>query len=175
MNARRHIAIALLLPLAIGTAEADGNRDGHGRDYATARVVAVEPVYETVVIETPFTTCRTEFVERSVASPRVAGPTLAGAIVGAAVGRQFGDGSGRDALTVIGAVAGSAVAHERAVRRSGGLTIVSEPVERCTTEFRRHREQRIAGYWVEYRYRGRYHRVRSPYDPGREIRIDRRS
>jgi uncharacterized protein YcfJ len=169
MNGKRHIAIALLLSLGAGTAHADGPR------HRMARVVAVEPVYETVIVETPRTTCYTEMVERTVGSPRVAGQTLAGAIVGAAVGRQFGDGSGRDVLTVLGAVAGSAVAHERAVRRSGGLRIISEPVERCTTEIRRHSENRIAGYWVEYRDRGRYHRVLSAYDPGREIRIASRS
>ena len=41
MKAKRHAAIALLLPLAAATAEAHGQRQGH------ARVVSVEPVYET--------------------------------------------------------------------------------------------------------------------------------
>jgi len=168
MNIYRHVAVALLLPLASGTAAAHGPRHGH------ARVVGVEPVYETVVVETPVTTCHTEYVERPVDSPRVAGQTLAGAIVGAAIGRQFGDGDGRDALTLIGAAAGSAVAHQRAVRRSG-VTIVSEPVERCMTEIRRHTERRITGYWVDYRHHGRNHRVLSAYDPGPEIRIVSRS
>jgi uncharacterized protein YcfJ len=55
------------------------------------------------------------------------------------------------------------------------VTIVSEPVERCTTEIRRHRENRIAGYWVDYRHRGRNYRVRSAYDPGPEIVLVARS
>ena len=55
------------------------------------------------------------------------------------------------------------------------MTIVSEPVERCTTEIRRHTESRITGYWVDYRHRGRNHRVLSAYDPGPEIRILSRS
>jgi uncharacterized protein YcfJ len=169
MRVRRLAAIALLLPLAAGTAAA------HGPRHVKARVVGIEPIYESFVVETPVTTCHTELVERQVGSPRVAGQTLAGAIVGAAIGRQFGDGSGRDALTVLGAVAGSAVAHERAVRRSGVVTIVNEPVERCATTFRRHTETRITGYWVEYRHRGRNHRVLSAYDPGPEIRIVARS
>jgi uncharacterized protein YcfJ len=168
MNVKRQAAIALILPFAAAAAEA------HGPRHVNARVVGVEPVYETVIVETPVTTCRTDFVERRVESPRVAGQTLAGAIVGAAIGRQFGDGSGQDALTLIGAAAGSAVAHQRAVRR-GGVTLVSEPVERCTTTFRSHAERRITGYWVDYRHRGRIHRVLSAYDPGREIRIVSRS
>jgi len=169
MKIRRHAAIALLLPLVAGAAAA------HGPRHANARVVGVEPIYETVLVERPVTTCRTEVVERAAASPRVAGQTLAGAVVGAAIGRQFGDGSGRDALTVLGAVAGSAVAHERAVRRGGTIAVVREPVEYCTTEIRRHTESRITGYWVEYRHRGRNHRVLSAYDPGHEIRIVTRS
>jgi uncharacterized protein YcfJ len=168
MKIRRHIAVGLLLPLVAGTAAA------HGPRHVNARVVGVEPVYETFIVETPVTTCHTEFIERPVESPRVAGQTLAGAIVGAAIGRQFGDGDGRDALTLIGAAAGSAVAHQRAVRRSG-VTFVSEPVERCTTEIRRHTESRITGYWVDYRHRGRNHRVLSAYHPGPEIRIVSRS
>jgi uncharacterized protein YcfJ len=169
MRIKRHAALALLLPLAAGTAAA------HGPRHVNARVVVVQPVYETFVVETPVTTCHTEMVDRAVGSPRVAGQTLAGAIVGAAIGRQFGDGNGRDALTVLGAVAGSAVAHQRAVRLRGGVTVVSEPVERCTTEIRRHTESRITAYWVEYRHRGRNHRVLSAYDPGPEIRIVSRS
>jgi uncharacterized protein YcfJ len=168
MTARLPVAITLLLPLAAGMAEA------HGPRHQTARVVGVEPIYETVIIETPVTSCYTDVVEHRAGSPRVTGVTLAGAIVGAAIGHQFGDGSGRDAMTLIGAAAGSAVAHQRAVRRSG-VTIVSEPVERCTTEIRRHRENRIAGYWVDYRHRGRNYRVRSAYDPGPEIVLVARS
>ena len=171
MNAKRLLALAIALPLSLGVAAADDMR------HAKARVVAVEPIYATVIVERPVTSCRTEYVERVVASPSVAGPTLAGAIVGAAIGRQFGGGSGRDALTVIGAVAGSSVAHERALRRSGagGMTLVREPVERCTTEYRRHAERQVTAYWVEYRHRGRHYRVLSHDHPGAEIRIARRS
>jgi uncharacterized protein YcfJ len=141
-----------------------------------AKVTLVEPIYETVVVSEPYTTCRRDYVERRVSSPNVAGQTLAGAIVGAAIGRQFGDGNGRDALTVLGAVAGSAVANERAQRRQGNtVTVVREPVESCTTEYRRHAERRLTGYWVEYRHRGRTYRIVSRERPGREILVEHRS
>jgi uncharacterized protein YcfJ len=120
MGIRRYAAIALLLPLVSGAAAA------HGPRHVNARVIGVEPVYETFVVETPVTTCRT-------------------------------------------------VVQGRALRRSGTLAIVRAPVERCTTGIRRHIESRITGYWVEYRHRGRNHRVRSAYDPGSEIRIVTRS
>jgi uncharacterized protein YcfJ len=165
--------IATLGALALGTGVAGAG----GPRYITARVTHVEPVYETVIVESPVTRCHRELVTRRVASPAVAGTTIAGAIVGAAIGRQFGDGSGRDALTVLGAVAGSAVANERAVRRQGRrtVTVVEEPVERCRTEYRRHTERQFAGYRVEYRHRGRTYRILTPEHPGRQIRIAQRS
>jgi uncharacterized protein YcfJ len=170
MDRKKALAIGIALVAGFGTANAHDSR------YSTARVTAVEPVYATVVVETPVRRCHNEIVERRVTSPTVAGQTLAGAIVGAAIGRQFGDGRGRDALTVLGAMAGSAVANNRALRReaeSGAspVTIVREPVERCTTEYRRHAERRITGYWVEYRHRGRHYRILSHERPGAEIRI----
>jgi len=168
MNRKISVAIGVGACLIIGTANA------HGQRYAMARVIGVEPVYETVIVEAPVRSCHQEIVERRVSRPSVAGQTLAGAIVGAAIGRQFGDGSGRDALTVIGAMAGSAVANERAVRRQGfgsSVAVVREPVERCTTEFRRHAQRQLTGYWVDYRYRGRQYRILSHDRPGRRIRI----
>jgi uncharacterized protein YcfJ len=160
--------------LAIGSALFAGAAAAHGTRYANARVVHVQPVYETVIVQTPVRRCHQEIVERRVSTrPNVAGQTLAGAIVGAAIGRQFGDGRGQDALTVLGAVAGSAVANDRAVSRRdrGGVTIVREPVERCTTEYRRNAQRQLTGYWVDYRYRGREYRVFNAEHPGSRIRI----
>ncbi|MGD8339463.1 MAG: glycine zipper 2TM domain-containing protein [Gammaproteobacteria bacterium] len=168
MNAKISATLALGLCFAAGAASA------HGVRYTTARVIGVEPVYETVVVQQPYRRCHTEIVERPVRTRAVAGQTLAGAIVGAAIGRQFGDGSGRDALTVIGAVAGSAVANDRAMRRQG-VRLVQQPVERCTTEYRRHAERQLTGYWVDYRHRGRRYRILSRERPGRHIRIAVRS
>lgn len=169
MKTRTSAAITLGLCLV-----AAGAASAHGVRYTTARVVGVEPVYATIVVERPYRSCHTEIVERHVRSRSVAGQTVAGAIVGAAVGRQFGDGSGRDALTVLGAMAGSAVANERALRRRG-VTVVRQPVERCRTEYRRHAQRQITGYWVDYRYRGRHYRILSHERPGRHIRISVRS
>jgi uncharacterized protein YcfJ len=164
------IAVSMFLVLGVGIVPAS---DAHR---VRARVTLVEPVYETVIVEEPVRSCRRDYVERRVSSPSVAGQTLAGAIVGAAIGRQFGDGSGRDALTVIGAVAGSAVANDRASRRQGStVTIVREPVDSCTTQYRRRAERRLTGYWVEYRHRGRHYRILSREHPGREIYVEHRS
>lgn len=166
----------LSVVLAFGAALATGTAAAHGVRYQTARVVGVQPVYRHVVVERPVTTCHTEFAERYVTRtrPNVGGQTLAGAIVGAAIGRQFGEGRGRDALTVLGAVAGSAVANDRARKRRGDTrqtVVVAEPVERCSTTYRRQTERQLTGYRVDYRHRGRIHSVRMNERPGRFIRI----
>ncbi len=42
------------------------------------------------------------------------GATMTGAVIGGAIGNQFGGGSGRDILTAGGAIAGGAVANNAA-------------------------------------------------------------
>lgn len=166
MNRKHSIIVALGLSVLAGSAGA------HGIRYKSARVVAVEPVYQTVYVDQPVTSCYRDTVARRVADPAVVGTTLAGAVVGAAVGRQFGSGSGRDAMTAIGAIAGSAVANRRAVNRRGGATtVIHEPVDRCQTTYRREAQRQLTGYWVDYRHRGRIYRILTHERPGRFIRV----
>jgi uncharacterized protein YcfJ len=42
------------------------------------------------------------------------GDTIAGAIIGGAIGNQFGGGSGKDAMTILGAIVGADVANKNA-------------------------------------------------------------
>ena len=80
------------------------------------------PLVRYVTVDRPRQECWDEIVTEPVRPFGVAGPTIAGGVVGAAVGRQFGSGSGQDALTLIGAVVGSAVGHQHAVRNQGYAT-----------------------------------------------------
>jgi uncharacterized protein YcfJ len=143
--------------------------------YVDARVVAVRPIVREVAVERPREECWNEIVEvREPSSPYgVAGPTLAGGIVGAAIGRQFGSGSGRDAATLLGAIAGSAVAHDRAVRNQAGqpVRIREETVQRCRVVTERHVERHTEGYDVTYEYRGRRHHMRTSEPPGKRVRL----
>jgi uncharacterized protein YcfJ len=41
------------------------------------------------------------------------GDTIVGAIIGGAIGNQFGGGSGKDAMTVLGAITGADIANKR--------------------------------------------------------------
>ncbi len=141
MLANRFLATAVLGFLGATTALADGGHRGGGRGHAyghghyrytpavvSARVVDVEPLVRYVTVNRPREQCWNEVVREPVHPYGVAGVTAAGSVVGAAIGRQFGSGNDRDALTVLGAVAGGAVAHQRAVRNQGTRDVT---VQRC--------------------------------------------
>jgi uncharacterized protein YcfJ len=161
--------------LVSGTAAADndrGRRPHGGRDVVYARVVSAQPILRYVTVERPRRECWQDVEYRADRPLGLAGPTLAGGIVGAAIGRQFGGGRGRDALTVLGGVAGSAVAHERAQRRLGAGTSYAVPVERCSVVNERFTEQVIDGYHVVYQYQGRRYAMRTADHPGSRVPLE---
>jgi uncharacterized protein YcfJ len=175
----KSIAASAVLGLgAFGVAHADnGHARGHGHrhvhrstEYVYARVVDVEPIVRYVTVDRPHRECWDEVVHEPVRPFGVAGPTIAGGVVGAAVGRQFGSGSGRDAMTLIGAAVGSAVANQRAVRNQAYATR-EVVVPRCEVVSARHTEERIDGYRVTYAYHGRHYTMRTDVPPGNRVRL----
>jgi uncharacterized protein YcfJ len=147
-----------------------GHTRVHAHQVVYAPVVSVRPIVRYVTVERPRQECWQDVEYRSSVPGRVAATTLAGGIVGAAIGRQFGDGSGQDALTVMGAVAGSAVAHAHAVRRNPPTTY-AVPVERCQVVSGRFTDEIIEGYDVVYLYHGRSYSMWTAEHPGSRIRL----
>ena len=190
MLANKFLAVAVLGFLGASTALADhddqGGHRGRGHAYGhykrppavvvyqpavvAARVVGVEPMVRYVAVDRPREQCWNEVVSEPVRPYGVAGPTAAGAIVGAAIGRQFGSGNDRDALTVLGAVAGGAVAHNRAVRNGAGATR-DVTVQRCEVVNDRVTEQVVDGYLVTYRLEGQRYTMRTDRHPGEFVQI----
>lgn len=173
MNSKRTIAgFAAATMLLTFSVTANAQRPVY--DYA--KVISSEPIIRYVSVKTPVRECwqDTEYYTTYHRPPGEAGSTLAGAIIGGVVGHQFGGGSGKDAATVagtlIGAAIGSNAAHRRAGYRYGPVTH-ARPVERCETHYRSHREERVDGYNVVYRYKGQKYATRMPYDPGRRIKV----
>lgn len=173
MNSKRTIArlvaAAALLSVSVG---ANAQRPVY--DYA--KVVSSQPIIRYVTVKTPVRECwqDTEYYTTYHQPPGAAGSTLAGAIIGGVIGHQFGHGSGNDAATVAGSVIGAAIGNNAAYRRAGGgygYVQHSRPVQRCETQYRSHREERIDGYNVVYRYHGQKYATRMPYDPGQRIKI----
>jgi uncharacterized protein YcfJ len=181
MLAKTFLATAVLSFLGATTAMADDGHHGRGRGNAyghyrngpaviSARVVDVEPLVRYVTVNRPREQCWDEIVREPVRPYGVAGPTAAGTIIGAAIGRQFGSGEDRDALTLLGAVAGGAVAHQRAVRNGAGATR-EVAVQRCEVVNDRVTEQIVDGYLVTYRLDGRNYRMRTDRRPGDWVQL----
>jgi uncharacterized protein YcfJ len=181
MLANKFLAVAVLGVLGTSTALAGGDDRGRGRGNAyghyrhapavvSARVVNVEPVVRYVTVDRPREQCWNEVVREPVRPFGVAGQTAAGSIVGAAVGRQFGSGNDRDTLTVLGAIAGGAVAHRRAVVNQGYATR-DVAMQRCEVVHDRVTEQIVDGFNVTYRLDGRHYTMRTDRHPGDWVQL----
>jgi uncharacterized protein YcfJ len=160
-----YAALGFALPAA-----ADNSR----AQYDYAKVISAEPNIRYVTVRTPQRECWEETQTYVVNSPAPGTglSILLGAVVGGVVGNQFGSGSGNNAATAVGSVIGATVGNSVAQRRGAATsTQYTRPVERCEIRTREHREERIDGYHVVYRYRGQTYATDMPYDPGRELRV----
>ncbi|MEO8465779.1 MAG: glycine zipper 2TM domain-containing protein [Gammaproteobacteria bacterium] len=161
------VAVIGLLGANAAFAGHDDDRGyGHrGPEVAYGRVIDVDPITHYATVNQPRQECRDEYVRQQ---PGVAGPTAAGAVIGAAIGRQFGGGSGRDLATAAGAVAGGLIANQRAQRNQGYREV---PVERCRVVNERVTERVVDGYNVTYVYQGRRYVTRTATPPGDRIEL----
>ena len=159
----------------------DGQNDDRYDDeggYDYAKVVDVQPLTRRVRVSSPQRECwdETRYDDRDYGPPRArnsAGPTLLGAVIGAAIGNQIGSGHGRHVATAGGAVIGAAIGHNTAMRH-GGYT--SPPpreytVQRCATNYHDEYQERVDGYRVTYVYHGRRQVTEMPNRPGDRIRV----
>ena len=165
----RLAAMASAAILITATAQADR------AVYDYAKVISAQPMVRYVTVKTPVRECWEELQYYSVDTrPRNSGgSTLLGAVIGGAIGHQFGSGRGNDAATVAGALIGAAVGSDSARKRNTGYGVetYSRPVERCATRYRETQEERIDGYRVTYRYNGQKYVTEMPYDPGNRLRV----
>lgn len=140
--------------------------------YGFADVLRVDPVYQQVRSARPREECFDEEVTR--VEPRGGDPTggtVVGAIVGGALGNTVGSGDGRRAATVAGAVIGGAVGRN-IDRNNGGPPREYQDVRtRCRVVDEVAPRRELAGYDVEYRFRGDVFRSRLDFDPGPRLRV----
>jgi len=157
------------LGLIVALPAAAGHR--RGDDYfAHAKVVRVNPVYETIQVASSRQVCWQE--PRTVYHGTSPAPEIFGAIVGGVIGNQFGHGSGRGGATAAGALLGGAIAHDVKVSNGYGRGHAhTRVVDRCRTEPVYHTEQRVVGYKVKYRYNGRTFWTNTSEHPGEFIRV----
>lgn len=110
--------------------------------------------------------------------------TVIGGLVGAAIGSQVGDGSGRYASTAIGSMVGGIAGREiyeasqREQHRDGFVTVCDPMTANSGYGYggdyrtgNRVGNNRVAGYDVTYQYAGRQFHTRTDYHPGDRIRV----
>jgi uncharacterized protein YcfJ len=160
--------LASLLAAVLATGMAYGG-DIH---YEYARVVEVEPRYQTVREPIEREVCWDEQVREPVRGRRdTTTPTIVGAIIGGVIGNQFGDGNGRRAATVAGAALGGSIGRDaaRQSRHRDDYYVVMR--ERCTIQRDYAERTIINGYRVGYEYRGNVHYTTLREHPGDRIRL----
>jgi uncharacterized protein YcfJ len=199
---RRTALVFALALVAAGTASAQrwGSHDryaDHGPRWDVARVVNVDPIlapgeprYREQCWQEPvrYVTRERDYDDRRYArsGPGTATSTVLGGIVGAAIGRQFGDGDGRRAATAAGALLGGAIANDRSRQREMygndgygygggyGRAYERETVryeQRCRSVEDYRADDRVVGYRVTYDYNGHVGTTTTSYHPGDTLRV----
>ena len=176
MKMIRTLALGALVAVSSAHAQLPPPDGGvYGREsvnFGYADVLRVDPVYETVRFREPREECYDEPVsvrERGGGDPT--GGTVLGAIIGGVVGNQVGSGNGRKAATAAGAIIGGSIGRN-VDRNNGGPDRVYEGSERrCRVVDVEREDRRVAGYDVEYRYKGDVFVSRLDYDPGNKLRV----
>lgn len=133
-----------------------------------AEVVNVEPLKEK--IRKPRQECHDEVVthKRPVKDEnRIAG-TAIGAVVGGLLGNQVGGGNGKKIATVAGAAAGGYAGNKTQEHMQDGDTYTTTE-QRCKTVT--DTEEKVSGYEVRYRLKGKEGTVRMDRDPGDRIPV----
>ena len=201
---RNTMRLSLLAAACISTAAvaSGSNQYSQGYEHSSntehdyARVVGVQPIIDVYQVSVPVEQCYQERVPRdrhaNYRGKQSRTHEIVGALIGAAVGHQFGGGKGKDIATIAGAVLGGSIgrdvknnarqrdqrygndsdqAYEGGYLGAGGGYGRYETVSRCevTQEYRN--EEQIIGYDVSYKYNGHVYQTRMPYDPGKKIKV----
>jgi uncharacterized protein YcfJ len=142
--------------------------------YADAPVLGVEPMYETVQVNTPREVCREE---RYAGQRRAFGRSVAAPLLGAALGGALGHTIGNDADennlgAAAGAILGGAVGLAVANRPPPAHAVPAYQTRQvCALEDDVRTEERLVGYRVRYRYSGEVYVMETDRHPGDTVRV----
>lgn len=118
---------------------------------------------------------RSRYEERYEKRGGGVGAQILGGLIGGAIGNQFGGGNGRKALTIAGALVGSAIAREGGNSRRRSSDHYSDrdyaPDYVCRTTIKTRTVEDVIGYDVVYRYNNALHTKRMERAPGDTIEL----
>ena len=143
---------------------------GSFTDYAT--VTSVEKVYKQYMTEEPYQECYIKETLQQNTGDGSATNEIMGAILGGAIGNQFGEGEGKEVMTLAGIVLGASMANDAEKANSSGQVVVSQEV--CETKVRKSIEKRLSHYLVHIDYEGRdlaFTSKKRPYDDVIKVKV----
>jgi len=132
----------------------------------SATVTSVEKVYKQYMVEEPYQDC---YIKETLQQSGDGSATneIMGAILGGAIGNQFGEGDGKDAMTLAGIFLGASIANDAEKANSTGQVVVSQEV--CETKVKTSFVKRLSHYLVHINYEGRDLAFTSKKRPSEDI------
>ena len=111
----------------------------------SATVTSVEKVYKQYMVEEPYQDC---YIKETLQQSGDGSATneIMGAILGGAIGNQFGEGDGKEAMTLAGIFLGASIANDAEKANSTGQVVVSQEV--CENKVRQKIEKRLSHYKI---------------------------
>lgn len=128
------------------------------------KIVDIQPIFTKVSQQVPTQQCYEE--DRYVGGGNTAN-TAAGAIIGGAIGNQFGNGEGKTAMTVLGAILGADAARRNANGHVERVTV-------CNTVYAEQAGTVVNEYEITYDVDGVYVIIRVNSAQGERARIGQR-
>ena len=137
----------------------------------SATVNSVEKVYKQYMVEEPYQDC---YIKETLQQSGDGSATneIMGAILGGAIGNQFGEGDGKDAMTLAGIFLGASIANDAEKANSTGQVVVSQEV--CENKVRQKIEKRLSHYKINVEYEGRdlsFTSKRRPYNDVIKVKV----
>ena len=137
----------------------------------SATVNSVEKVYKQYMVEEPYQDC---YIKETLQQSGDGSATneIMGAILGGAIGNQFGEGDGKEAMTLAGIFLGASIANDAEKANSTGQVIVSQEV--CENKVRQKIEKRLSHYKINVEYEGRdlsFASKKRPYDDVIKVKV----
>ena len=137
----------------------------------SATVTSVEKVYEQYKVEEPYQDC---YIQETLQQSGDGSATneIMGAILGGAIGNQFGEGDGNDAMTLAGIFLGASIANDAEKANAANQVVVSQEV--CENKVRQKIERRLSHYKVYVEYEGRevsFSSKKRPFDDVIKVKV----